>query len=96
MAHANATMDRRDFLKAGGLLLGFAIARPAGAAGEFRPNAWLRIDTAGQVAILVEKAELGQGIVTTLAMMSGRGTGSGLGKDSRGAGCRRCPESTPT
>lgn len=63
------TIGRRDFLKTGGLLLGFVLGRPAEGAAGFTPNAWLRIDTAGTVTVLIEKSDLGQGIFTTLAML---------------------------
>ena len=63
-------LDRRDFLKAGGLIVGFTFGGPPSLASpNFTPNAWLRIDVSGQVVVLVEKSELGQGIWTTLAMM---------------------------
>jgi len=68
-----STMDqaigRRDFLKTGGLLLGFVLGRPAEAAASFNPNAWLRIDPSGLITVLMEKSDLGQGIFTTLAML---------------------------
>jgi isoquinoline 1-oxidoreductase beta subunit len=63
------TVGRRDFLKTGGLLLGFVLGRPAQGAAGFNPNAWLRIDTDGLVTVLIEKSDLGQGIFTTLAML---------------------------
>ena len=72
---------RREFLKAGtavagGLLIGFylpgaeRLARAEGApAGGFKPNAWLRIGNDDSVTILVDKSEMGQGVMTALPML---------------------------
>ncbi len=66
---------RRDFLRisavsAGGLALGVRFARAAEeAAGEFRPNVWVRIDTTGKVVLTVDKSEMGQGVRTSLPMI---------------------------
>lgn len=72
---------RRRFLKisaaaGGGLLIGFSIMpqhAPRATAGEaaapFAPNAWLRIDTDGQVTILVASSEMGQGVMTAIPML---------------------------
>jgi isoquinoline 1-oxidoreductase beta subunit len=67
---------RRDFLRisavsAGGLVLGVRFARSAHAeaAGEFRPNAWVRIDPSGKVTLTVDKSEMGQGVRTSLPMI---------------------------
>jgi isoquinoline 1-oxidoreductase beta subunit len=68
----DTSLDRRDFLRAGGLLLGFVLGRPdAEAAGptDFHPNAWLRIAHSGDVTVLIEKSDVGQGIWTTIAML---------------------------
>jgi isoquinoline 1-oxidoreductase beta subunit len=64
-------MQRRDFLRAGaGLALGFVYARNgAGATSPLQPNAWLRILPDGNVTILIEKTDLGQGIWTGIAML---------------------------
>jgi len=73
--------SRRDFLRAaavsGGILLGFrlpggaAAQPPAGApaAGEFAPNAFIRISRSNVITIVVHKAEMGQGITTALPML---------------------------
>lgn len=77
--------SRRWFLKAGvlagtGLVVGLyfglggeqdkSIAEMWGnPAGTFIPNAWLRIDTNGQVTIRVNHSEMGQGISTALPMI---------------------------
>ncbi len=73
---------RRRFLKlsagtAGGLVIGFhlsagnrfAAAAEAEVAGPFAPNAFLRIDRDGQVTVLCNKSEMGQGVYTALPML---------------------------
>jgi isoquinoline 1-oxidoreductase beta subunit len=74
-------LQRRDFLRVslaagGGLLIGFrSSARAAQAtptapdADVFAPNAWVRISTAGAVTVMINKAEMGQGVSTALAMV---------------------------
>jgi len=70
-----ASESRRTFLKVsvatgGGLLLGFAWSNDvAGVAGEFRPNAWIRIDTDDHVTLRVASSEMGQGVYTALPMI---------------------------
>ncbi len=77
---AGAEMGRRDFLKVGvaaggGLVLGFALpgaglGKRAGAApGPFAPNAFLRIAADESVTVTVGKAEMGQGVYTSLPML---------------------------
>jgi isoquinoline 1-oxidoreductase beta subunit len=72
---------RRTFIKAGtavggGLLIGFYLpgADRLAAADEvlpasFEPNAWIRIGKDGQVTIIVDKSEMGQGVMTALPML---------------------------
>ncbi|KPV41680.1 hypothetical protein AN478_00945 [Thiohalorhabdus denitrificans] len=74
---------RRSFLKAsaavgGGLLLGVRLpvgGRNARAAEEadggeaFAPNAWVRIDRDDQVTVLVDRSEMGQGVMTAIPML---------------------------
>ena len=75
-------VSRRDFLKAGGLVVGFTLAprlalgqeRPAQLPGSLNNNrmldAWLRIDPSGTVTIFTGKIELGQGIGTALSQIA--------------------------
>jgi len=75
----SATLLRRDLLRAGvalggGLLVGFrwpagARAAAPGPAGDFAPSAWVRIAPDGRVTVIVNKAEMGQGVCTSLAML---------------------------
>ncbi len=38
-------------------------------ADVWRPNAWLRLDRSGHVTLLIDRSEMGQGVVTGLAML---------------------------
>ncbi|MGH7547139.1 MAG: molybdopterin cofactor-binding domain-containing protein [Gemmatimonadales bacterium] len=68
-------VSRRTFLRVGaavggGLLLGFrlpALVRQSGAV--FAPNAFIRIDRAGRVTLIVHKVEMGQGTYTSIPML---------------------------
>ena len=68
---------RRDFLKSstlagGGLLIGFAIpgaSRLAAAAGEFKPNAFIRITPDNRVTVICGLSEMGQGVLTAIPML---------------------------
>ena len=68
---------RRDFLKAsalagGGLLIGFALpgaSRLALAAGEFKPNAFIRITPDNRVTVICGMSEMGQGVLTAIPML---------------------------
>lgn len=72
-------IDRRRFIKmttlgSGGLVLGFTLPGFSRAAepvpcDHFQPNAFIRIDKAGQVTIFVGKQEMGQGVNTSLPMI---------------------------
>jgi isoquinoline 1-oxidoreductase subunit beta len=73
--------SRREFLKtsatlSGGVLLGFRLAgvtdgaaQTAPATAEFAPNAFIRISKANVVTIVLNKAEMGQGVYTSLPML---------------------------
>jgi isoquinoline 1-oxidoreductase beta subunit len=73
---ATPTYSRRALLRggaaAGVLLLGFTLpfgrARAAGTA-VFAPNAFIRIDAAGKVTLIMPQVEMGQGIYTSVAMI---------------------------
>ncbi len=71
-------LDRRSFLRVsalagGGLLLGVyargAEAPAAEGAGEFAPNAFIRITADGVVTIIAKNPEIGQGVKTSLPML---------------------------
>ena len=72
-------LSRRDFLKAGAiagssLILGFKIplsweADAAEKSTSFVPNAYLKIDEAGIITVLVPQSDMGQGVLTSFPMM---------------------------
>src|SRR5260370_5462106 len=70
-------VPRRDFVKTGaGLVLAFYLppgplgaASAARAAGDFAPNAWIKIGTDGLVTLTIDKSEMGQGAPTGLAII---------------------------
>jgi isoquinoline 1-oxidoreductase beta subunit len=71
-------LDRRSFLKftglaGGGLVLAFSLGRPAdaaqAAAGDFAPNAFLRISPSGSILIYSKGPEIGQGIKTAFPLI---------------------------
>jgi isoquinoline 1-oxidoreductase beta subunit len=69
-------LTRRDFVRAGiaagaGLTLaihlpGCSPRAPVVTGPPFEPNAWLRIGTDGVVTVVVDKSEMGQGVMTAL------------------------------
>lgn len=78
----DADQVRRDLLKigvalGGGLLLGVRFINPddspaggeGGEKGVFAPNAWVRIGSDDSVTIIIDRSEMGQGVVTSLAML---------------------------
>ena len=76
----DATLDRREFLKiaGGGLVVFFAVGEcPSGQEVGQRggvgypddPNAYLSVGSDGRVTCFTGKIEMGQGIITSLAMM---------------------------
>jgi isoquinoline 1-oxidoreductase beta subunit len=72
-------LTRRDFMRAGvaagaGLTLaiylpGCSPRAPVVSGPPFEPNAWLRIGTDGVVTVVVDKSEMGQGVMTALPQM---------------------------
>jgi isoquinoline 1-oxidoreductase beta subunit len=75
-------INRRGFLKTGvagaaGLAIGFylparleALAAPAGLTPPASLNAWMLISTTDVVTIMIDKSEMGQGILTALCMIA--------------------------
>jgi CO/xanthine dehydrogenase Mo-binding subunit len=72
------TLDRRDFVKLGavagaGLVIGIRLPeksrRAARPAAPLRPNAFLRVDPDGSVTIWLGRADMGQGVRTSLPMI---------------------------
>jgi isoquinoline 1-oxidoreductase beta subunit len=73
--------SRRDVLTAGlagGFLLAFHLPvraanepeqRPDTSAGQFAPNAFIRIDHAGKTTLVMPQVEMGQGVYTAVAMI---------------------------
>jgi len=77
-ANSGMTLERREFLKlaGGGLIVFFAVgdgrALQEGARGggyPDDPNAYLKVGPDGRVTCFTGKIEMGQGIITSLAMM---------------------------
>jgi isoquinoline 1-oxidoreductase subunit beta len=74
-------LDRREFLKTGAAATGslvialhFSTLAPSEAAlaaapGDFKPNAFVKITPDGAVTIIIGKAEMGQGVYTSLPMI---------------------------
>lgn len=72
----NLAATRRQFLKTAAFVIGFyaperktVIADASQEAGDFAPNAFLRIGTDSSVTIISKHVELGQGVYTGLATM---------------------------
>ena len=80
MSHPSALLNRRSFLKtsaagAAGLLVGFYFhgddhALAAVAAGPIVLNAWIHVSPEDLVTVLIDKSEMGQSILTGLAMIA--------------------------
>jgi isoquinoline 1-oxidoreductase beta subunit len=79
-APGHGPRSRRDFLRAsaagaGGLLVAFwwpdraVAAAPAGGPEDHAPNAFVRIGTGGKVTVIINKAEMGQGVCTSMSML---------------------------
>ena len=83
LSYPSSPASRREFLKvsatlSSGVLLGFRLpgvtdaaaqTTSGAAATEFAPNAFIRISKGNVVTILVNKAEMGQGVYTSLPML---------------------------
>ena len=80
MSSATMKVDRRGFLQSAaagvtGLVIGFYLpnrleARAAALeALTFAPNAWIRIGTDETVTLVIDKSEMGQGVMTSLLML---------------------------
>jgi isoquinoline 1-oxidoreductase subunit beta len=80
-ANFTSTTSRRAVLKSG-LAGGFALAfhlpvraanepeqPPDNPAGQFAPNAFIRIDHAGKTTLVMPQVEMGQGVYTSVAMI---------------------------
>jgi isoquinoline 1-oxidoreductase beta subunit len=74
------TLNRREFLKrtaagGSGLIIGFYLPRKSEAfaaespTAAFAPNAWIRVAPDNSVTLVIDKSEMGQGVVTSLAML---------------------------
>ena len=82
MSIPTTNLDRRKFLKttvagAGGLLIGFywsapteILAAPPAGRSPAPLNAWIHIGTDDIVTIVIDKSEMGQGILTGLVMLA--------------------------
>src|ERR1700687_6176387 len=83
MTSSTTTLNRRNFLKtssigATGLLIGFHFPKPrtvwtAESPDPHTPiplNAWVHVATNNVVTIFIDKSEMGQGILTGLAMLA--------------------------
>jgi len=76
---SNTALNRRDFLKTGlvggiSLVFSFHLGARTRSFGEptssaLTPNGWLKIDPTGRVTVFVEKSEIGQGVLTSLALI---------------------------
>ena len=68
------SLSRRSFLEVsaaagGALLIGFDLPGRSVKEGVFTPSAFIRIDTAGVVTLVMHKVEMGQGTYTTMSML---------------------------
>src|SRR6266850_7015532 len=78
---ASRGLSRRTLLAsglAGGFVLAFhlpvraanePVQPPDDTTGKFAPNAFIRIDTAGNTTLVMPQVEMGQGIYTSIAMI---------------------------
>ena len=66
--------SRREFIALGvaagaGLVIGFYLPHGSNGAGEFSPNAYLKITLDNKVIVVVARSEMGQGVRTSLPMI---------------------------
>ena len=80
-------ISRREFLQtSGALCIAFNLSEAKGAspASTLAPNAFVRIDSSGQVTVIVPYVEMGQGTYTSIPMLSSRAAvRSQLGRRAR-------------
>jgi isoquinoline 1-oxidoreductase beta subunit len=80
MAISSSQLSRRSLLRGGlasGVLLAFHMpalsasgaAAPADGKSKFAPNAFIRIDPAGKITLVMPQVEMGQGVYTAIAMI---------------------------
>jgi isoquinoline 1-oxidoreductase beta subunit len=75
----STTFSRREFLRAGaaagaGLTIAVSLPSCSPAGGKpggppFQPNAWVRVRRDGAVTLVVDRSEMGQGVLTALPML---------------------------
>jgi len=77
----SSTLGRRQFIQvvsmaSAGLAIGFKMPGTKNgkeifeeSANNFAPDAWLRIDSSGDIVVVISKSEMGQGISTSMAML---------------------------
>ena len=82
MSVAASQLDRRSFLKTGlagatGLVIGFYLPGPSDLLAATGPdsssaalNAWIHIGADDIVTIMIDKSEMGQGVMTSLSMLA--------------------------
>jgi isoquinoline 1-oxidoreductase beta subunit len=61
------TLSARASLASTAVISGDGMASPP--ASDFAPNAFLRIDRAGQISLVIPKVEMGQGVYTSIPML---------------------------
>ncbi|HEY1263886.1 MAG TPA: xanthine dehydrogenase family protein molybdopterin-binding subunit [Terriglobales bacterium] len=81
MATLAGKVDRRSFLRnsaagAAGLIIGFYLPDKRALAelapvpeGGFAPNAWIRIAPDNTVTLVIDRSEMGQGVITSISML---------------------------
>src|ERR1700729_3069013 len=79
--HTPQSFSRRGVLQGGvasGLVIGFCLpvraankieGAPDNTAGQFAPNAFIRIDHSGKTTLVMPQVEMGQGVYTAIAMI---------------------------